>query len=130
MLPKRNYYLNDYFDLFTNPYQKEKEYLKTDIYEVDNRYVLEMDIPGLKKENIKINYEFGYLSILINKGILPVKPNAYIRRERFYGELRRSFYIGIKHETDIKAKYINGLLTITFPKVDIQKKDEKNITIN
>lgn len=130
MLPKRNYYLNDYFDLFTNPYQKEKEYLKTDIYEVDNRYVLEMDIPGLKKENIKINYEFGYLSILINKGSLPVKPNAYIRRERFYGELRRSFYIGIKHETDIKAKYINGLLTITFPKVDIQKKDEKNITIN
>ena len=48
MLPKRNYYLNDYFDIFNMPYNKE--YMKTDIYEKDNKYILEIDIPGIKKE--------------------------------------------------------------------------------
>ena len=130
MLPKRNYYLNDYFDLFNNPYTKEKEYMKTDIYEKQNKYILEIDIPGLKKENIKINYELGYLTISIEKNVLSSTPNTYIRRERFYGELKRSFYIGIKNETDIKAFYKEGILTIFFPKEDIPKQPKKDITVS
>ena len=128
MLPKRNYYLNDYFDMFNMPLNKE--YMKTDIYELDNKYYLEIDLPGIKKENIKINYENGYLTISAEKNVLSSGPNAYIRRERFYGEIKRSFYIGIKKETDLKAKYINGILTISFPKADISKKETKNITIS
>ena len=127
MLPKRNYYLNDYFDMFNITYNKE--YMKTDIYEKDNKYVLEIDLPGIKKENIKINYENGYLTIRGEKNILPSNPNTYIRRERFYGEIKRSFYIGIKKEAELKAKYLDGILTITFPKEDIPKKESKNITI-
>ena len=128
MLPKRNYYLNDYFDMFNIPLNKE--YMKTDIYELDNKYYLEIDLPGIKKENIKINYENGYLTISAEKNVLSSGPNTYIRRERFYGEIKRSFYIGIKKDTDLKAKYINGILTITFPKADISKKETKNITIS
>lgn len=128
MLPKRNYYLNDYFDMFNMPLNKE--YMKTDIYELDNKYYLEIDLPGIKKENIKINYENGYLTISAEKNVLSSGPNTYIRRERFYGEIKRSFYIGIKKETDLKAKYINGILTISFPKADISKKETKNITIS
>ena len=128
MLPKRNYYLNDYFDMFNMPLNKE--YMKTDIYELDNKYYLEIDLPGIKKENIKINYENGYLTIYAEKNVLSSGPNTYIRRERFYGEIKRSFYIGIKKDTDLKAKYINGILTITFPKADIPKKETKNITIS
>lgn len=127
MLPKRNYYLNDYFDMFNMPLNKE--YMKTDIYEKDNKYFLEIDLPGIKKENIKINYENGYLTISAEKNVLSSGPNTYIRRERFYGEIKRSFYIGIKKESDLKAKYIDGILTITFPKADIPKKEIKNITI-
>ena len=128
MLPKRNYYLNDYFDMFNMPLNKE--YMKTDIYELDNKYYLEIDLPGIKKENIKINYENGYLTISAEKNVLSSGPNTYIRRERFYGEIKRSFYIGFKKETDIKASYSIGLLTITFPKADIPKKEQKSITIN
>lgn len=128
MLPKRNYYLNDYFDMFNMPLNKE--YMKTDIYELDNKYYLEIDLPGIKKENIKINYENGYLTISAEKNVLSSGPNTYIRRERFYGEIKRSFYIGMKKDTDLKAKYINGILTITFPKADIPKKETKNITIS
>ena len=129
MLPRKNYYLNDYFDMFNMPYTREKEYMKTDIYELDNKYILEIDLPGIKKENIKINYENGYLTISAEKNALSAKPDTYIRRERFFGEIKRSFYIGIKKETELKAHYKEGILTISFPKEDIEKKDNKNIAI-
>ena len=128
MLPRKNYYLNDYFDMFNLPFNKE--YMKTDIYEKDNKYILEIDLPGIKKENIKINYENGYLTISAEKNVLSSSPNTYVRRERFYGEIKRSFYIGIKKETELKAKYSEGILTISFPKADIPKKEMKNITIS
>ena len=129
MLPKRNYYLNDYFDIFNMQLNREKEYMKTDIYEKQNKYILEIDIPGIKKENIKINYENGYLTITAEKTVLSSNPDTYIRRERLYGEIKRSFFIGEKKEIDIKANYENGILTISFPKEDIPKKEKQNITI-
>ena len=130
MLPKRNYYLNDYFDLFNSRQDREKEYMKTDIFEHNNKYIIETDLPGIKKEDIKINYENGYLTIQASKNILSSNPNTYIRRERFYGEIKRSFYIGIKEESDIKATYQNGILLISFPKEDTKNKTTKNITIS
>lgn len=130
MLPKRNYYLNDYFDLFDKNYYYEKEYMKTDIYESNNKYVLEVELPGIKKDHIKINYENGYLTIKAIKNTLSSNPNTYIRRERFYGEIKRSFYIGIKKENDIKAIYQEGILQISFPKLDLPNKNTKNITVN
>ncbi|MGN1358624.1 MAG: Hsp20/alpha crystallin family protein [Bacilli bacterium] len=130
MRPQRNYYLNDYFDLFNIPYNREKEYMKTDIYEKSNKYILEIDLPGISKENIKINYENGYLTISASKNSLSSNPDTYIRRERLYGEIKRSFYIGMKKESDIKAIYKDGILTISFPKEDIPKSPLKNILIS
>ena len=126
MDPRRNYYLNDYFDLFNRGYSREKEYMKTDIYDKLNYYVVEMDLPGIKKENIKINYDNGYLSVKINRNIMGGNVNNYIRRERFYGELKRSFYIGLKRNNDIKALFKDGILTISFPKEDIKKDNNYN----
>ena len=57
------YYLNDYFPLIDSPLLKEREYMKTDIREEVNKYIMEIDLPGLKKEDILINYENGYLTI-------------------------------------------------------------------
>ena len=133
MIPKRNYYLNDYFDLFEHPYNhynKEKEYMKTDIYELENKYIIETELPGIKKENIKINYENGYLTIKATKNFLSSNPNTYVRRERFYGEINRTFYIGIKKENEIKANYQEGILKISFSKEDIHQKNIKNITVS
>jgi len=129
MREKKNYYLNDYFDLFNKDQNLEKEFMKTDIYELNNKYIIETDIPGITKEDIKINYENGYLTIKIIKK-LSSDINTYIRRERFYGELKRSFYIGLKKETDIKANFKNGILEISFPKEDIPKKESKNIIVS
>ena len=128
MLPKRNYYLNDYFDMFNNS-NKEKEYMKTDIYEKDSKYILEIDLPGIKKENIKINYDANYLTITAKRNN-PNITNNYIRKERPYGEIKRIFYIGAKKESDLKASYTDGVLIISFPKEDITKNNIKNITIS
>ena len=130
MLPRRNYYLNDYFDIFNTPYTREKEYMKTDIFEANGRYFLEIDLPGLKKEQIKVNYDNGYLTISAEKNTLSARPETYIRRERFYGEIKRSFYIGLKKESDLKAKYTEGILTISFSKEDLPAKTNKNITVS
>ena len=129
MLPKKNYYLNDYFDMFNASYSKEKEYMKTDIYELNDKYILELDLPGIKKENIKVNYENGYLMITAEKNTSSTQYNTYIRRERFYGQMKRAFYIGIKKEADLKAKYTDGVLTISFPKLDAKGNEQKNVNI-
>jgi len=126
MLPR--YYFNDYFPLINELNIKEREYMKTDIREYQNKYIMEIDIPGVKKEDIIINYENGYLTIKATKTVT-LKPEVYVRRERFYGEIKRSFYIGDKKETDIKASYVSGILTISFPKEDTIKKQIPNITI-
>ena len=122
------YYLNDYFPLIDSPLLKEREYMKTDIREEVNKYIMEIDLPGLKKEDILINYENGYLTIKAVKKV-ELKKEVYVRRERFYGEVKRSFYIGEKKESDIKANYENGILTISFPKEETPKKEIPNITI-
>ena len=122
------YYLNDYFPLIDSPLLKEREYMKTDIREEVNKHIMEIDLPGLKKEDILINYENGYLTIKAVKKV-ELKTEVYVRRERFYGEVKRSFYIGEKKESDIKANYENGILTISFPKEEAPKKEIPNITI-
>jgi len=99
MLPR--YYLNDYFTLIDSPLLKEREYMKTDIREYQNKYIMEIDLPGLRKEDISINYENGYLTIKAAKNI-ELKTEVYVRRERFYGEVKRSFYIGEKKEKTLK----------------------------
>lgn len=122
------YYLNDYFNLLDSHLIKEREFMKTDIREDHSNYIMEIDLPGLKKEDIFINYENGYLTIKASK-TTELKPETYIRRERLYGEVKRSFFIGDKKEIDIKANYENGILIISFPKKDIPKKETPNIII-
>ena len=126
MLPK--YYLNDYYTFANNPFINEKDFMKTDIRMQDKLYIIEVDLPGLKKEDINVTYEQGYLTITAARNI-ELKTEVYVRRERFQGEIKRSFFIGDKKETDIKANYENGILTISFPKEDIHKQNSQNIII-
>lgn len=123
MLHKQNY--NDLLDI---PYNTEKEYMKTDIFSHDNRYVIEVDLPGINKKDVRVDYDNGYLTISAAKKFLKEDINNYLRRERFYGEIKRSFYIGIKNESDIKAIFKDGILEISFPKEEAGK-NSKGISI-
>ena len=130
---------NMFDDFFKDPFftrNNAVKVMKTDIQEKDNNYVLDMDLPGYEKEDIKAQLKDGYLTITAQKNTSNDDKDEeanYIRRERYCGKCSRSFYVGdsIKEE-DIKANFKNGILQLTFPKEVARKEDEetKYITID
>ena len=95
--------------------------MKTDIQEHDDGYTLEMDLPGFKKEEIKVELNNGYMTISAAKGLdedeKDKKSGKYIRRERYTGSCQRSFYVGEDvTEEDIKAEFKHGILKLFIPK--------------
>lgn len=130
LVPRRKY---DFFDdFFKDPFfeNQDSSIMKTDIKEKENSYELDVDLPGYKKEDIKMHMEDGYLIINAKtnrENDEKDKNGKYIRKERFFGECSRSFYLGndIKEE-DIKANFNNGTLNIEVPKkTQIEKEQEK-----
>jgi len=123
LVPRRNFDLfDDFFDdnFFT---KKEKNFMKTDIKEKKDKYVIEMDLPGFEKENIKLELNNGYLTITgKQENNIDEEEEKYVHKERFYGECTRSFFVGdnIKEE-DIDAEFKNGMLKIDIPKKEEQK---------
>lgn len=110
----RNFFLDDFFDDFSKTKSHD---MKCDIYEQDNNYVVEMDIPGYKKDEINIDVEKGYLTIeATHSDEEDVKEKNYIRKERHYGITKRQFYVGDVNEDEIKASFTSGVLKVTVPK--------------
>ena len=114
---------------------KANHVMKTDIKEMNNGYELIVDLPGFKKDEIKLEFDNGYLTISAAKGLdkdeTDKETGKYIRRERYAGNLSRSFYIGDVKQEDVKAVFKNGILSITVPKEDKKAKEEKKyITIS
>ena len=104
--------------------------MKTDVRETDNSYELDIDLPGFKKDEIKVELDNGYLSISAAKGLdkdEEKKDGKYIRRERYAGAMSRTFYVGDNlTQQDIKAKFENGILKISVPKKDVQQVAQNN----
>ena len=102
--------------------------MKTDVRESEKSYELDIDLPGFSKDEITVQLENGYLSISAAKGLDKDQENKdgkYIRRERYAGAMSRSFYVGenVKQE-DITARFENGILSLSVPKEEEQKKVE------
>lgn len=127
MIPRRNdFALLD--DIFKDPFfnNNENGLMKTDIKENDDSYSIVVDLPGYSKDNIKIEVEEGYLTIhaTINNENEETEKGKFVRRERYFGECSRSFYVGDSVETtDVKAAFKNGILSLEIPK----KEDKKEI---
>ena len=130
MIPaRRNGNGLDIFDeVFADPFfgEKENKIMKTDLKEKDGKYMLEIDVPGYDKEDIKIELNEGYLTVSAEKNEEKEDKHAkYLKRERFTGMCSRSYYVGESlKEEDIKASFKNGILTIEFPK-EVEKKVEE-----
>ncbi len=128
MIPRRNHF--DLFDeMFRDPFFEgtESKLMKTDIKEKKDKYLIDIDLPGYEKEDIKMEISDGYLTVhaSVNKEVDDEKEKGkYVRKERYVGECSRSFYVGenVKEE-EIKAKFKNGTLTIEVPK----KEDKKEL---
>ncbi len=109
------YYPNlNKYDLFTNTYSGS--FLKTDIKQKDDLYELNIEMPGIKKEDIQIELNQGYLKISATRKQEKKEDEKYVRTERFVGTSSRTFYLGNAYkQEDIKASFDQGELKITLP---------------
>ena len=98
--------------------------MDSDIYLKDGVYHADIDIPGFNKEDIQIEFHKGTITIKAEKEFNEDKENKkYIRHERRFNKLERSFYFSDIDEENIKAEYTNGVLHLTIPqKAESSKK--------
>ena len=111
-----------------------KNLMKTDVKETDDGYQVAVDLPGFKKDEIQIELKDGYLTVSAEKGLdkdEEDKKGKYIRKERYAGALSRTFYLGEEiREEEIKAKFENGILSVSIPKEEEKKVEgPKHISI-
>ena len=116
---------NNMFDLFDN---FERSFFgnsgsltafRTDIRDEGDKFVLEAELPGFKKEEIKLDLKDGILTVSAQhteNSEEKDKKGNYIRRERKYGSFVRSFDVSGIREEDITAAYHDGVLELELPK--------------
>lgn len=138
LLANRNYNLFD--DMFRDPFfsrpfeNATSQIMKKDIHEKDGNYMIEMELPGYAKEDIKADLKDGYLTISAVRNETKEEKDAKgncVRKERYTGSCNRSFYVGDRvTQEDIKAAFKDGVLALQVPK-DVPKAVEqpKLITI-
>ena len=109
---------------------KVPEKLSMDIMEDDEKIMVKTDLPGVNKENIKIDITEDSLEIIANfENEVEVEGVNYIKRERKYGESNRVIVLPAKIAMDeATAKFEDGVLTVTLPK--LEKKESFEIKVD
>jgi len=91
---------------------------QVDVIDNEETYIIEADLPGMGKENVQIEYDNNYLTIIAHREEqAESEKDNYIRRERRAGEFRRSFYIENIDMEEVDASFNNGVLKINLKKV-------------
>ena len=131
-----NNFVDDIFDdvfpfgAYNAPATDNRAAMNTDVKEFDDRYELEFELPGFKKEDIQAELKDGYLIVNAkhqdNKDEKD-KDGKYIRKERYAGACTRSFYVGEEVDPDeIKAEFKHGILKLFVPKKEAKPAVEEN----
>ena len=89
-----------------------------DLYEKEEKYIIEADLPGFSKSNIDVSIEPPYLTVRAVREVPKDDGDArrYIHSERFFGSIERTFDIADSEAEGINVAYENGVLRITIPK--------------
>ena len=121
----QGYGLFDVFDDFFKPmFFEESRDLRTDIKETATSYELDLELPGYGKDEINVSLDSGYLTVSAEKSQKEEDGKKYLRRE-IRESTSRSYYVGSEITRDeIKAKYANGILSLTVPKAQPKKTEE------
>lgn len=117
LLPRSIFYDDDFEKMFMpKSYQSE---MKCDLYEKKNRYYIELDLPGYKKDDITIEVKDDYLTVTADKVMeRDTEKKNYIRKERTYGKYTRTFRLAGMNTDEIEAKTKHGILYIKIPKLE------------
>ncbi|MCI1892415.1 MAG: Hsp20/alpha crystallin family protein [Schleiferilactobacillus perolens] len=106
--------------------------LLTDVKETKNAYITRVDIPGVDKNDIKLNYHDNVLSINVSKNDVEDhadKDGNVLMSERSSGTMSRSYQLPNVDVKNIKANFDKGVLTITLPKLTESKELGRSIEI-
>lgn len=113
-------------DDFINSLPIPRKNMKTDVIELDDKYVLEVELPGYNKDDIKISIVDDILTIEASKSTETKKEGKQIMQERQSEKISRSFTFGRKLASeDVTASYDNGIL-----KLEVMKEKEAEIPVN
>ncbi|MDR1674364.1 MAG: Hsp20/alpha crystallin family protein [Oscillospiraceae bacterium] len=110
--------LDDFFsDSFMPSRNLLRDTFKIDIEEKDGEFLIEAELPGIKKEEIDLNIEDENLCITVSRtDESGSEEKAYIHRERRTSSMSRRIRLAGADLSEIKAKLDNGILTLTVPK--------------
>ncbi|MBQ8640059.1 MAG: Hsp20/alpha crystallin family protein [Lachnospiraceae bacterium] len=126
-------FFDDFWGLPTEkaqPRRQQNAVMRTDVKETEDSYLLEMELPGFSKEELSVKLEDGCLTVSASHAVNSDNSETqtkdrYVRRERFLGTYARRFSVGkYLQQEDIKARFDNGVLTLSFPKEDTRKIEE------
>ncbi len=103
---------------------------RVDLVENEHAYLIEVDLPGIRKEDVKINFHDGVLSVSgERKASEREEKDNFVRVERSHGHFYRSFNLPLAVDVDnIEAKHENGVLNIRIPKAEESKPKEISIS--
>ncbi len=122
-----------YFDDFSNYGFNVSDNFspRIDISEDKNNIIVEAEIPGVKKDNIKITLQDNILTIEgEKKKETEEKERNYYRSERTYGSFKRSFTLPVEVDSEkVDAKFDNGMLHVSLKKLEEKTKTEKIIEL-
>ena len=127
---RNNDLFDDIFDnMFRAPVFGGQALMKTDVHEKDGKYILDVEMPGYKKEDVKISLFNGTMTISAERHESNEEKDSkgrLLRQERYSGSCSRSFYVGdaIK-ETDVTASFNDGVLKIEIPTAKKKEEEEK-----
>lgn len=133
MLSRNNYGLDLFNELFKDPFFRtsyadtQDKPMRTDIYETNSMYLLEIELPGFSRDDIQAELAKGYLTITATPAKKPdeTPKGKLVHQERYQGSYKRSFYVGDQlRQEDIKASFTDGILKLTVPKEVPKKADE------
>ncbi|KRN93802.1 Hsp20/alpha crystallin family protein [Pediococcus stilesii] len=122
---RRNDMWDPFFDrlsrgFFNDGWNGTPTTLKTDVSESDSEYKVKIDVPGIDKKDIKLNYQDGVLNVEVKKDSFADhedQDHNVTMTERSYGMMHRSYALPSVDSDNIKAKVESGVLNITLPKV-------------
>ena len=120
---------NFFNDDFTAAFNGSND-IKADVRETNEAYLVEAELPGVNKEDLRLDYDNNYLTISAMKNeTFEDRQDNYLRQERHYGQIARSFYFDNVDKNQIQARFQNGVLDIILPKRTIERSSYNGIPI-
>lgn len=123
--------VRDPLDRFESAIGGAPMFARADLSETDDGYELQVDLPGMARDDVAVDYANGVITISGERtDTRQDQRKGYYLSERSHGAFERSFRVPEGVRTDaIQARFDNGVLTVELPKSEEARKDSQRIEV-